>query len=112
MTAVDHLLRFQVNGAGVSKCTGVAPGASQPSTNFSTELCCFPYLTGNAVFPSCTGNGLGLYQHVDVEHIVRVKGSSSGVDRDGASTPHASLSVTVVDVEAEGLSGALSKEQV
>lgn len=118
---VAHL---QNNGAGVSKCMGVAPGAppepseeTSGSSETSLELCCFPYLTGNAVFPACTGNGLGLYHHVDVEHIVRSKSTKSTESRSissesSADSEDSGVSVVVIDVRAEGLTGELDKEKV
>ena len=126
LLAETCLLRVQNNGAGVSRCRGVAPGATNANDSLNErELCCFPYLTGNAVFPACNGNGLGLYHHIDVEHIVEVKSAragkgsqqgptdSSGTSRTASDTEQqAGLSLVVIDMEAEGLTGELIGEQV
>lgn len=121
VSSSGYLLRVQNNGAGVSRCSGVAPGVSN-STDSPKELCCFPYLTGNAVFPACNGAGLGLYQHVDVEHIVQVKRSESagalqdGIENSSGSrtpgTQATSSFVAVIDLDAEGLTGELTEQQV
>ena len=72
----------QSNGAGLCNCSTVSPGVdSQHSASQSkgssgvssvegsdSDVCCFPYLTGNAVFPACSAAGLGFYHFVDLQH--------------------------------------------
>ena len=68
-------------------------------------LCCFPYLTGNAVFPACSAAGLGFYHFVDLQHVV----TQQPTNVDG--TAHAQRAV-VLDAKALGLTGTLAAEQV
>lgn len=120
----------------MATCTAVAPGmhldshgspkdsapdstgAEDASATVSPSLCCFPYLTGNAVFPACSAGGVGMYQHVDVEHIVRAKApqhegrDSSSADTSAQSTEHSELTVAVVDLELEGWTGNADGDKV
>lgn len=79
------------------------PAESHSGHGADDGLCCFPYLTGNAVFPACSAAGLGFYHFVDLQHIMaqEVPGKS------GAQTRTA-----VLDAHSLGLTGTLSGEQV
>ena len=73
-------------------------------TNEDAGVCCFPYLTGNAVFPACSSAGLGFYHFVDLQHIMeqeRYDGMEQGAPR-----------VVVLNMAELGFTGSLGEEQV
>jgi len=94
----------RVNGAGLCNCTEVAPGLPGGSPVVD-GICCFPYLTGNAPFPACQSNGIGLYHHVDLQHILADPLYEAPP---GSSAPRA----VALDAKAAGLTGTLSGPQV
>jgi hypothetical protein len=84
----------------------------------SDGVCCFPYLTGNAVFPACSSAGLGFHHFVDLQHAleypghlgVHAKGSSSEDSKVDVRQMHPN--VTVINLEQLGLTGHLEATQV
>jgi hypothetical protein len=67
-------------------------------------ICCFPYLTGNAVFPACSAAGLGFYHFVDLQHVLsqpEYEGSEAGVSR-----------VAVLNSKELGFAGVLDANKV
>jgi hypothetical protein len=92
-------------------------GRQKQEDGHDDDVCCFPYLTGNAVFPACTSAGLGFYHLVDLQHVLRDP-EHSGLEA-GFRIKHSSgnmhqwhPNVTVISLEQHELTGQLSSTQV
>jgi hypothetical protein len=93
-----------MGGHSTTVASGSMSNAAHNNGSDSSGVCCFPYLTGNAVFAACSSAGLGFYHHVDLQHVLqqeRYVGMDSGAPR-----------VSVLNAKALGFSGTLDATQV